>query len=132
MRNKNYNQQKGFGIIEVVVTLFLIGVTLLMFAIVSNSVVLNKYNKYKEVALRIAEHELQELRTTPYASLPSSGSLSNSQLSSIPQGAANLTITEIETGLSEAEVVVSWRNPSGTGTQQVSLSTYLWQTGLGK
>lgn len=132
MRIKNYNQQKGFGIIEVVVTLFLIGVTLLMFAIVSNSVVLNKYNKYKEVALRIAEHELQELRTTPYASLPSSGSLSNTQLSSIPQGTATLTITEIETGLSEADVVVSWQNPSGTGTQQVSLSTYLWQTGLGK
>lgn len=129
---KNLKNQQGFGIMEVVVTLFIIGTTLLLFAIVSNAIVLNKYNRYKEIALRIAEHELQELRTTPYANLPGSGSLTNSQLSSIPQGTASLVISEISTGLTEATVTVSWRNPSATGTQQVNLATYIWQTGLGK
>ncbi len=132
MHIKNHNQQRGFGILEVVVTLFIIGVTLLLFAIVSNAVVLNKYNRYKEVALRVAEHELQALRTTPYASLPSSGSLVNSQLGTLPQGSASLDISEIGTGLSQATVTVSWRNPTASGTQQISLSTYLWQGGLGK
>lgn len=132
MLPQKLKNQQGFGILEVVVTLFIIGVTLLMFAIVSNAILLNKYNRYKEIALRIAEHELQVLRTTPYASLPASGSLSNSQLSSIPQGSANVSITEVSTGLSQATVTVSWRNPSGTADQQLSLSTYVWQGGLGK
>lgn len=132
MRPKKFNNQQGFGIIEVVVTLFIIGVTLLIFTIVSNAIVLNKYNRYKEIALRIAEHELQTLRTTPYANLPSSGNLTNTNLSSIPQGAASVSITEVNAGLSQATVTVTWRNPSGTANQQVSLATYLWQGGLGK
>lgn len=130
--NTHKNKQKGFGILEVVITLFLIGVTFILFQVVSNSVVLNKYNKYKEVALRVAEHQLQDLRTTPYGSLPASGSFNNSQLSSIPNGSGQMTLTEIQDGLTEAVVTVSWNNPSQSGTQQVSLSSYIWQGGLGK
>lgn len=132
MALKNTQKENGFGILEVVITLFIIGVTLLLFAVVSNSVVLNKYNRYKEIALRIAEHELQELRTTPYANLPASGSVTNTQLSTIPQGAGTIAISEVSTGLSQATVTITWRNPSSSGNQQVVLSTYLWQGGLGK
>ncbi len=132
MALKNTQKENGFGILEVVITLFIIGVTLLLFAVVSNSVVLNKYNRYKEIALRIAEHELQELRTTPYANLPASGGVTNTQLSTIPQGAGTIAISEVSTGLSQATVTITWRNPSSSGNQQVVLSTYLWQGGLGK
>lgn len=132
MAKQNTQTENGFGILEVVITLFIIGVTLLMFAVVSNAVVLNKYNRYKEIALRIAEHELQELRTTPYANLPASGSITNTQLSTIPQGAGTFTIAEESTGLSEVTVTISWRNPTASGNQQLSLSTYIWQGGLGK
>lgn len=132
MTRQNTQKQNGFGILEVVITLFIIGVTLLLFAVVSNSVVLNKYNRYKEIALRIAEHELQELRTTPYANLPASGSITNTQLSSLPQGSGTMTITEEEDGLSQATITITWRNPSATADQQLTLSTYIWQGGLGK
>ena len=131
VNHKKINQ-KGFGILEVVITIFLIGVTLLLFQVVSNSVVLNKYNKYKEVALRVAEHQLQDLRTTPYGSLPASGSFNNSQLSEIPNGAGQMTLTEVQDGLTEAVVTVTWNNTTGTGSQQVSFSSYIWQGGLGK
>ncbi len=124
--------QAGFSIIEVLITIFIIGVTLVMFQMVSNSVMLNKYNKYKEVALRVAEDQIQDLRTTAYASLPSSGSFNNSLLSTIPQGAGSMTLTQIDTGLTQATVTVSWVNPEPSGAQQVVLSTYLWQYGLGK
>lgn len=130
--NKRKQNQRGFGIIEVVVTLFLIGVTLILFQVSSNAIVLNKYNRYKEVALRIAENEIQALKTTSYANLPTTGSFTNSQLSTLPQGAGQLEINEIEGGLTEAIVTVTWNNPSGTDTQQVSLSTYIFQGGLGK
>jgi type II secretory pathway pseudopilin PulG len=129
---KSQSGQQGFGILEIVVTLFIIGVTLLLFVVVSNSVVLNKYNRYKEVALRIAEHELQTLRTTSYANLPASGAISNTALADLPQGAGTITITEEDTGFAEATVTVTWLNPSGSGNQQLTLSTYLWQGGLGK
>lgn len=132
MFKQKLKTEKGFGIIEVVITLFIIGVTLIMFQIVSNSIVLNKYNRYKEIALRVAEDQLQELRTTPYASLPASGSFSNSSLSSIPQGAGNMTLTEVDDGFTQASVTVTWRNPKNSGTQSVNLSTYIWQWGLGK
>lgn len=132
MTLQNLQKENGFGILEVVVTLFIVGVTLLLFAVVSNAVVLNKYNRYKEIALRIAEHELQVLRTTPYANLPASGSVSNAQLSTIPSGAGTINITEVSTGLSQATVTITWLNPTGTVNQQVSLATYLWQGGLGK
>ncbi len=99
---------------------------------VSNSVVLNKYNRYKEVALRVAETQLQTLRTTAYGSLPASGSFNNSLLSSLPSGSGSMTITETDDGLTQATVTVSWQNPNSTGNQQVVLSTYLWQYGLGK
>lgn len=124
--------QSGFSIVEVVLTLFIIGVTLLLFQMVSNTVVLNKYNRYKEIALRIAENEVQVLRTTNYANLPSSGSFSDSLLSTIPQGTGTITISQIDTGFSQATVTVTWRNPTSTSNQQIVLSTYLWQYGLGK
>lgn len=117
---------------EVVVTLFLIGVTLLLFQVTAKSLVLNKYNRYREVALRIADKELQTLRTTPFASLPSSGSFSDSLLSTLPNGQGAITITDINSRLKDVTVTVSWNNTSGTATQSIRLQTYIDQGGLGK
>lgn len=125
-------KQSGFSIIEVVLTLFIISVTLVMFQLVANSVVLNKYNKYKEVALRVAEHQVQSLRTTPYNSLPASGSFNNSLLANLPSGSGAMTLTQVQDGLTQVTVTVSWLNPGATANQQVVLSTYLWRYGLGK
>lgn len=124
--------QTGFSIIEVLVTLFIIGITLLLFAVVSNAIVLNKYNRYKEIALRVAETKLAELRTTPHGNLPTSGTFSNSQVEKLPQGNAAMAFTEVATGLTQATVTVTWQNTQNTGTQEISLSTYISQFGLGK
>lgn len=132
INKQKVSRQAGFGILEVIVTMLIIGITLLLFQVVSNSVVLNKYNRYKEIALRIAEDKIQELRTTPNTSLPSSGPFTNSLLSSMPQGAGTIEITQEADGLSKALVTVSWMNPQGTDVQKVTLSTYLWKWGLGK
>ncbi|HCB02320.1 MAG TPA: hypothetical protein DEP19_08055 [Anaerolineae bacterium] len=92
----------------------------------------NKYNRYKEVALRSAETRLQDLRTVSYDSLPTSGTFTNAQIQTLPEGTANLEITEISTGLSEATVTVSWRSPSSNTMQEISLSTFLSEHGIGK
>ncbi len=127
-----FKNESGYTIVEVLVSIFIIAVTLVLFATVANSVLLNKYNRYREVALRVAENQIQVLRTTAYASLPASGSFNNSLLSTIPQGAGSQTITQLDTGFKQAVVTVTWRNPSSSGNQQVQLSTNIWQYGLGK
>lgn len=127
-----HKKQSGFTIIEVVVTLLIIGVTLLLYTVISNSITLNKYNRYKEVALRVAETSLQDLRTIDYNSLPASGPFTNAQIQTLPEGSANLEITEVSTGLSKATVTVSWRSPSSNTMQAISLSTFLSEHGIGK
>lgn len=127
-----HKKQSGFTIIEVVVTLLIIGVTLLLYTVISNSITLNKYNRYKEVALRVAETSLQDLRTIDYNSLPASGPFTNAQIQTLPEGSANLEITEVSTGLSKATVTVSWRSPSSNIMQAISLSTFLSEHGIGK
>ncbi len=124
--------QKGFGLIEVIVTLFLITVTLLLFQATANSIILNKYSRYREIALRIADQKLQDLRTTPYAELPSTGSFADPQLSSLPNGQAAITVADLNTRLKDVTVTVTWNNPNGSGTQRIRLQTYIDQGGLGK
>ncbi|HMQ02112.1 MAG TPA: prepilin-type N-terminal cleavage/methylation domain-containing protein [Candidatus Doudnabacteria bacterium] len=132
VENNLRNKQNGFSIIEVMVSLLIIGTTLLLYTVISNSITLNKYNRYKEVALRSAETQLQVLRTTSYNSLPASGTFTNSQIQSLPEGAGAMVIEEVSAGLSEATVTISWRSPASEAMQEISLSTFLSQHGLGQ
>jgi type II secretory pathway pseudopilin PulG len=126
------SNQKGFGLVEVLVSFFIMGVMLLLFQIISNAVVLNKYNRFKEIALRVAEKQIQTLRTISYGDLPESGSFSDAQLSSIPSGAGNIVITEEDDGLKRVQVTVTWRNPQATADQSLTLETYISRGGLGQ
>jgi Tfp pilus assembly protein PilV len=125
-------RQAGFSVIEVLITLFMVGVTLMLFQATANSIVLNKYGRYREVALRIADQKIQTVRTTSFASIPASGSFSDPQLSLIPSGAANLTVTDINDDLKDVQVIVTWRSPNNNSTQQIQLQTYVSRGGLGQ
>jgi Tfp pilus assembly protein PilV len=132
VKNKTtQSKQFGFSLVEVLVTLFFIGVSLLLFAVVANAIVLNRDGRHREIALRIAEHQIQSLRTMPYADLPGSESFSNDLLPSLPQGAGTVNTTEISTGFTEAVVTVEWISSSST-IREVTLYTYIWHGGLGK
>ena len=124
--------QLGFSVIEVVITLFMIAVTLMLFQATANSVVLNKYSRYREIALRIADNKLQTIRTTAFASIPASGTFADSQLSSLPNGVGTITTSDITSTLKDVSVVVKWTKPGGSGTQQVQLQTYIASGGLGQ
>jgi prepilin-type N-terminal cleavage/methylation domain-containing protein len=124
--------QAGFSVIEVLITLFIIGVTLILYQTASRSIILNRYGRYREVALRIADQKIQTLRTTPFASLPSSGPFSDPQLGIIPQGTGTVTLTDENSRLKRVTVLVTWRNPQGTGIDRVQLDTYITQGGLGQ
>ena len=126
MAKKTKSTQLGFGVIEVVITMFLIGSSLLLFQATANSLVLNKYGRYREVALRIADQKMQTLRTVAFVSLPVSGSFNDPRLSSIPDGQAILTVTDVNNLLKDVVVTVTWDNPQGSGREQIQLETYIY------
>jgi Tfp pilus assembly protein PilV len=130
--SKQKLNSSGFGLMEVVVTLFLISITLLMFQVTSQAIVLNKYGRYKEIALRIADQEIQTLRTTAFADLPPTGSFSDPQMASIPNGQGQLLVDDLNNLLKDVTVTVTWTNPSSEGIQQVELRTYITNGGIGQ
>lgn len=131
-QTKRKHSQTGFTLIEVVVTILLIGATLVLYNATSKIVVINKVNKYKEVALRIADEKVQTLRVAGYSSVPASGSFSDSLISSLPGGAGALTVSDVNAGTKSVLVTVSWTNPQNGATQQVNLTTYIAEGGIGQ
>ena len=124
--------QSGFTVIEVLITLFMIGASLVLFQATTNSIILNRQGGYKEIALRIADKKIQTIRTTPFASIPASGSFADPALASLPNGQANLTVTDASATLKDVTVTVSWTHYTGTGTSEIKLQTYVLQGGLGQ
>ena len=124
--------QSGFTLIEVVLTIVLIVATLIIYQATTKTVVVNRWNGYKELALRSADNKIQSLRTTPFATLPASGTFSDSLITSIPDGAGAITVTALNATTKAITVTVSWSDPSNTDTQQVRLDTYISQGGLGQ
>jgi prepilin-type N-terminal cleavage/methylation domain-containing protein len=124
--------QSGFTVIEVLIALFMIGVTVMLFQATANSVVLNKYGRYREIALRIADKKIQTVRTTAFASIPATGSFADPLLSTIPSGTAVMTTTDINNNLKDVRIVITWRRPDNSSTQRVQLQTYIYRGGLGQ
>ncbi len=132
LTNRKKITQSGLSIVEVIITLFIIGVMLILFQATSNTVILNRYGRYKEIALRIADQKIQNMRLTAFTALPLSGTFSDPLLASIPQGAGTIMVTDENARLKRVVVVVKWKSPKGTGTQQVELDTFIAQGGLGQ
>jgi prepilin-type N-terminal cleavage/methylation domain-containing protein len=132
-QKKNYQKaaQAGFTLIEVLVTILMIGATLVIYQATSQTVVINRGSRYKEVALRIADQEIQNLRIAGYSGVPATGTFSDSQLATLPSGAGNLTVTDLNAKTKDVVVTVSWTNPQGTSAQ-IQLETYITQGGLGQ
>lgn len=129
--NPQFHKQEGMSIIEVLVSLFIIGAMLVLYNSSANTVTLSKNSKHQEIALKIAQTELETLRTTMFSSLPASGSFSDPLLSSLPSGTANLTMTDINSRTKQATVIVSWLPPGQSQTHTVRLDTLITAGGIG-
>ena len=120
----------GFSLIEVVVSIFIIGVILLMVQAVARSSVLVRTSKNQGVALAIARNEIEGLRAGGYAALPPNGSFPNDLLNSLPRSATTtLVISAYNDKTEQVTVSVIWKDPGATASSTVSLSTLITQTG---
>jgi Tfp pilus assembly protein PilV len=133
--NKNEHQEikrkNGFSLLEVLIAIFFITVTVFIFLKTTDTLGRIGRARHQTTAYHIAAKKIEDLRNASFASLPSSGSFSDSQLSSLPQGVASITVADYDppsTKIKQVTVTVSWQEQSKP--YQVSLSTLISQGGL--
>lgn len=121
---------RGFSLIEIIVSIFIIGVMLVLLQAVARNTTVVRTAKNEGIALAIARNELETLRQAGYTSVPTSGSFSDGLLSSLPQGAtATLTSSDFNTKTKQVTVTVVWKDPVLTASSTVTLTTLITQTG---
>jgi prepilin-type N-terminal cleavage/methylation domain-containing protein len=120
---------RGFSLIEVLVSIFIMGVMLVMLQAVLRSNVLVKMSKNQGVALSIARNEIEILRMGGYDSLPASGSFYSDLLSTIPGAVTELAVDDYNAKTKQVTVQVSWKDSGATASSTVSLSTLITQVG---
>jgi len=123
-------RSRGFSLVEVLVSIFIIGVILIMVQAVAQSSVLVLTTKSQAIALSIARTELENVRGGGYTTLPTSGPFTNDLLSSLPTAAtATLTVSAYNAKTAQVTATVTWQDPGTTAPSTVSLSTLITQTG---
>lgn len=124
------NPPRGFTLIEVVVSIFIMGVMLLLLQAVVHGGVLVRTSKNQGIALAIARNELESLRGGGYAALPASGSFSDSLVGMLPPAATTtLTVSAYTTKTKQVTVTVTWLDPGSPASSTISLATLITQTG---
>lgn len=119
----------GFSFVEVVITLFIIGVILTLYVAAVNTMHLAKTVKHQELALRVANNKMEELRAGGYLNLPSSGSFSDSQLSALPSSSASMTITDYNTSTKQVLVNIQWKENGSSAFRNIGLTTLITKVG---
>src|SRR3989344_9310034 len=72
----NMNRYFGFSLVELIVALAVVMVAILLFGVAVSSLPVIKGTRNRNIAYHAAAQKIEELRNTPFASLPGSGSFS--------------------------------------------------------
>jgi prepilin-type N-terminal cleavage/methylation domain-containing protein len=126
---KKQNSNSGFSLLEVLVTLFFIGLILVLYQSALGKLRLIRYVENEEIALRVASNKIENLRAGGYDALPSSGSFSDSQLNALSSSSANMTITDFNATTKTVVITIEWQQPPSMSVKNVSLTTLITKTG---
>ncbi len=126
---KNKQSESGMTMIEVIISLGMIGALVVLYAAAFNVSVYTKTMRNQNIAYHLASKKIEELRNAPYASLPTSSSFSDPQLSNIPNSSGNITVANYSsyTGLKEIIVRVNWNDGKA---RNVSVRTLVGTGGI--
>ena len=119
---------RGFTLIEVTVSIFIIGIILVAFSMLFTAAHVNRVTQDEDLALKIASNEIEALRAGGYATLPGSGPFTDSELSSLTGGTGAVTVSSYDAKTKKTDVSVSWIGPDA-GTHTVALTTLVTETG---
>ena len=100
----------GFSLIESTVAVGLIISALLVFGVFISAISIRKATSFKSTATIIASDTIENLRTMPFDSLPASGTIVNSELSSLPGGEGLFTVAEYggDAELKQITATITW------------------------
>ena len=120
---------RGFSIIEIVISIFIIAMMLLLLEAVLHGIPLIKLARDQDIALKIAGNEIEGLRAGGYDALPATGSFSDSLLSSLASSTAQVTVSVYNTTTKQVTATVAWREQGESTDRQMVLSTLITQVG---
>lgn len=123
-------ENKGFSIIEIIISLFIVGLLFVMYQSSVNVLAINEFSKHREQALRIAHAKIEELRAVPFGSIPVSGSLEDPILDLLPAGSAELSVIDASGSLKQVTVTVFWQERKAAGGSKIELSTLISKNGI--
>lgn len=118
---------KGFSLIEVVVSIFVIGVMIVASAALLGGVPASRLARNQSIALTVAQNQIESLRAAGYAALPASGPFSDTELSALSSGAGSIAIAAYDARTKRIDVSVSWEEEAGP--QAITLTTLIAETG---
>lgn len=118
----------GFSLIEIVVSIAILGVVLGALGALVHTAPLARINRNEDIALSIARNKLESLRTGGYDALPASGPWSDALLSALPSGTDAITVASYNSKVKRVDVTVSWQD-AGQATRSVTLTTLIAQIG---
>ena len=117
------------GVIEVLISIVIVGALIVLFAASMNLTTMNKRMERENVAYHIANKKIEEIRAVTYDSLPASASFTDAQLSQLPSSSAAFTVSDYAgyTGVKQVVVTVSWNDGRA---RSISLRTLIGTGGI--
>lgn len=119
---------RGFTLIEIALTVAVLLAVVALYGATLSTVSLTSETGREDVALRIANQKLDDLRALGYAALPASGPFTDTQLQNLPSGSASTTVTVFNAKTKQVAATVSWVEAKG-GARSISLTTLITQVG---
>ena len=120
---------RGFSIIEIAVSLFILAAILLLIQAAFHVIPLGKLAKDRSIALRAVTEEVEALRGAGYAALPPSGSFTSAMVSQLANGIGTRTVTVYNSKTKSITVRVTWTEAPNATPYEVELTTLVTETG---
>ena len=120
----------GFSLVEILLSIFILLALISVLLTTSASYYQTHRSNLQQLAMSIASKRMETLRNTAFASLPSSGTFTDSDLSRLPQATAVQTIANYlgNTKIKLVTTTVIWTE-SGV-SKNAKLETLISETGL--
>lgn len=124
-----HKKRFGSSLVEILIAVFFIATILVITLSVSGGFTNIYRGRLQSIATKVASSEVERLRTSNYSSVVN-GSVSDPDLSKLPQGTATRTITIIDGDphIKEVIVTVTWVQSGVTKTFQ--LGTIIYEYGI--
>lgn len=120
---------RGFTLLEVVISLFVVGVAVVLAGTLVHVIPLVRHAKNEDIALKIAANEIETVRAAGYGSLPGDGSFSDALLIDLPMATGTIEVEDFNDKTKQVTARVSWQETSSAASSTVELSTLITNIG---